>query len=59
LSKGRPQLWRATSQIAASLIAAIFAQPTLKTLRENIDAVRYRWCERPRKRKIQTMPKLS
>ena len=35
LSDGRPLLWRATRQIVASLIATIFAQPPLQTLRRN------------------------
>ena len=42
MSQGRPLLWRATRQIAASLIATIFAQPTLKKLRQTLGAVKYR-----------------
>jgi hypothetical protein len=59
LSEGRPLLWRATRQIVASLIAAIFSQPTLKILRQNLFRVRYRLREPPRKRKFQQMPTLS
>ncbi|MER8568234.1 hypothetical protein NKH85_27200, partial [Mesorhizobium sp. M0924] len=59
LSDGRPLLWRATRQIVASLIATIFTQPSLAALRQNLHALRYRWREPPRKRKFQSMPKLS
>ncbi|MER8918276.1 hypothetical protein NKI32_31435, partial [Mesorhizobium sp. M0761] len=64
LSDGRPLLWRATRQIVASLIATIliatiFPQPSLAALRHNLHALRYRWREPPRKRKFQSMPKLS
>jgi hypothetical protein len=59
LSDGRPLLWRAIRQIVASLMATIFAQPPLSILRQNLHALRYRWREPPRKRKFQTMPKLS
>jgi hypothetical protein len=52
-------LWRATRQIVASLIAAIFTQPPLAILRRNLHALRHRWREPPRKRKFQAMPKLS
>jgi hypothetical protein len=59
LSQGRPLLWRATRQIAASLIATIFAQPTLKKLRQTLGAVKYRLREPPRMRKFQYLPVLS
>jgi hypothetical protein len=58
LSKGRALLWRMTRQIVASLFAAIHSQPNLKTLRENIAALKYRLREPPRRRKLQTMEPL-
>jgi hypothetical protein len=48
-----------TRQVAASLLAAIFRQPDLKTLRQKSEQLRYRLREPPRQRAYQAMPTLS
>ncbi|MER9727017.1 hypothetical protein NKJ33_32180, partial [Mesorhizobium sp. M0155] len=53
------RICRTLSTLPASLIATIFTQPSLAALRHNLHALRYRWREPPRKRKFQSMPKLS
>src|SRR6516162_9024980 len=59
LSKGRATLWPAFRQVLATLIAAIVPQPTLDALSRRANAIRYRLREPPRRRKLQTMPRLS
>src|SRR3990172_9459605 len=58
LSQGRALLWRAFRQIAVALLLATPPQPGLAILRPNADRIRYRLRDPPRKRMLQTMPRL-
>jgi hypothetical protein len=56
----RPTLWRATRLLVATVVYAVIPQPSLRTLRHAVPALR-RNLRQPsrRKRKFQELPALS